>query len=125
MLSEQELESLLSRSPAAREFFRQAHQGLLDDRLYNDLFYSPQLNQIFARALKEEPRLLQGEQLVLRMDPGSSIIWRNLDWGTFVVFAIQEYVHTQQIEEYRRRFHASDRQDDRGLELKRGLHLGI
>jgi len=63
MLTEKELENLLSRSPVAQDFFRQAQLGLVD----NNLYYNTEVNQIFSRSLERLPRTTRSEQLIFRI----------------------------------------------------------
>jgi hypothetical protein len=95
MLTPKQLEKLLSQSPVAQSFFRNAQFGLLSNNLYNDLYFNSELKQILSRSLESLPKLAKTEQLILRIhdsDPGLNI-WRNLDWRVFLLFCVQEYMH--------------------------------
>jgi len=130
MLTPKQLEKLLSQSPVAQSFFRNAQFGLLSNNLYNDLYFNSELKQILSRSLESLPKLSKSGQLILRIhdsDPGLNI-WRNLDWRVFLLFCVQEYMHKQQIQErraYRLSLSKEESKQEECLSIKNGFRLAL
>jgi hypothetical protein len=100
MLAEKEIENLLSNSTVAQEFFRRAQLGLFSDKLYNDLYLNIALKQIFSLSHDRLPRYDTHEKLILRIHDDGPVpnMWRGLDYQTFVLLCVQEFMHAQQLE---------------------------
>ena len=65
MLTQNELESLLTKSHVAKEFFRRASLGDFIDDLYHDLYYDSNLRQILSRSRIRLPQYAKNEHLDL------------------------------------------------------------